>query len=298
MKCSKAQILISAYLDGELSDKERISLDSHLASCPGCAREKIALSASNNALHLWEDAEPSEWLAQSFAFKLQDLQKQPDARPRPFNRLFRVSAAGLLAVMLAFLFITHEQITSLVNHPRKTESIVRPVQQAKVPEPVHPVTLNDHGTAQKVILPIKHHAHTAHLACVPLQKSFRTHIKRRLGRFKPISANILARAPIDSNTDRNKGFQDQSTSKPVPVAESRDRTATLVAMNHLNNAEITIDSSMDRVRFALRRAADVLSATEAKSESPANTDRSTWRIQIKERVYDTSPSFINYHTGS
>ena len=43
MKCSKIQIKLSAFLDGELSDQEKKTLSEHLDNCPDCQSELEAL---------------------------------------------------------------------------------------------------------------------------------------------------------------------------------------------------------------------------------------------------------------
>ena len=59
MKCSKARILLSAMIDGEVSSRERFLLKQHLAACPRCKEEMGDLRALRAFMSLWPEEEPS-----------------------------------------------------------------------------------------------------------------------------------------------------------------------------------------------------------------------------------------------
>ncbi len=50
MKCSECQELINAYLDDELEEQLRTSLESHLSGCPDCSHKAAGLQSSLNLL--------------------------------------------------------------------------------------------------------------------------------------------------------------------------------------------------------------------------------------------------------
>ena len=48
--CRDAVALMAAYLDGELSDRDRARLESHLAECPHCSEYLAQLRVTIDAL--------------------------------------------------------------------------------------------------------------------------------------------------------------------------------------------------------------------------------------------------------
>jgi hypothetical protein len=113
MKCSKVKVLLSAELDGELTPSEEMALTRHLAKCAECAQEKVELSALRGDMSLWSDEEPSEWLAQSFSYKLKELMENGRTEtPRPVRRrwgVFGPATAGLATALLLGVMLLHNQ---------------------------------------------------------------------------------------------------------------------------------------------------------------------------------------------
>ncbi|MCU0724292.1 MAG: zf-HC2 domain-containing protein [Planctomycetes bacterium] len=52
MRCEEIRELLVAHADGELDDVERERVDSHLANCPACRRERAAFESTGNLLSL------------------------------------------------------------------------------------------------------------------------------------------------------------------------------------------------------------------------------------------------------
>ncbi|MEJ2739824.1 MAG: DUF4349 domain-containing protein [Dehalococcoidia bacterium] len=51
MECKKIEGLLTAYLDGEVTDKERQDIEQHVSICRGCSDELSALTRTRNVLH-------------------------------------------------------------------------------------------------------------------------------------------------------------------------------------------------------------------------------------------------------
>lgn len=58
MTCERIEELLSAYLEGELSEDARRGLEAHCASCPDCAALLAALRETREALAGFPEAEP------------------------------------------------------------------------------------------------------------------------------------------------------------------------------------------------------------------------------------------------
>lgn len=58
MKCAEARQLIWAYVDGELSERKVVDLESHLASCAACRKECEDARSLSELLVSWESVSP------------------------------------------------------------------------------------------------------------------------------------------------------------------------------------------------------------------------------------------------
>ena len=67
MSCEKYEPMISAFLDGELSEEERVDVAAHLAACPGCQRYFDDLVAIHDALEQEEVPVPEDFAASVMA---------------------------------------------------------------------------------------------------------------------------------------------------------------------------------------------------------------------------------------
>lgn len=276
MNCKKARILISAGFDGELSEKERVVLDRHLASCAECAKEKAQISKLSMTMHAWEDVESPEWLAQSFSYKLCDLQKETEqVKPRISRWLVGTAATGLVAVILAFFMLFNGQVNPVstvenakpivktqLNH-KSVAPIMKPVVVEKQPAPV--VTPKPRISA--VVAP--HSKRIVRVAYVPRHRHIRVYKPSRLQFYSKESFELASRGLSASQvrTEQQERARQLIIDKLLKTAGTPKGDAVTVAAQDLGSAGITMDESLERVRGVLRKAADVLANT------PANTDR-------------------------
>lgn len=59
MRCEDVKELLVAHADGELTPEERERVDSHLANCEGCRRERAALGSTGDLLALLGESPPA-----------------------------------------------------------------------------------------------------------------------------------------------------------------------------------------------------------------------------------------------
>ena len=104
MKCKSARILISAVVDGELTERERLALDAHLAECVNCRGERKSAEALRRNLTVWEAEEPAESLADAFALR---LRREQESRARGWRALIfpRLPAFGLASAVAAAVLV-------------------------------------------------------------------------------------------------------------------------------------------------------------------------------------------------
>ena len=57
MECKKVNEKLSAFIDNELKEGERVKIKQHLADCPFCMQEAKLLAQTWCALDVWENME-------------------------------------------------------------------------------------------------------------------------------------------------------------------------------------------------------------------------------------------------
>ncbi len=104
----KNESLLSALLDGELSEADTLALRRHLQSCEACAQQLAEMAAADEAVHEMETLEPSADFERSFWRKVARWEKRQEARG--WTRFLRPTwrpalAAGVVAGLVAGVFI-------------------------------------------------------------------------------------------------------------------------------------------------------------------------------------------------
>jgi len=100
MKCQKIKILLSAYLDNELSQEEKELVNSHLAGCPFCSQYLNGLKTLKKILRPSRDFSPRPFFETRLMARIQEMEKNALFSPG-FIRLARRT----ILVALGFLFI-------------------------------------------------------------------------------------------------------------------------------------------------------------------------------------------------
>ena len=96
---------LSAYMDGELAQRDARSVQTHLESCESCRRELAGLRVASAAMREMPDVD----VPRSFALKPADVAR-PATRPatgmaHSFNSGLRLTGAGLAAVLALVLVL-------------------------------------------------------------------------------------------------------------------------------------------------------------------------------------------------
>ena len=107
MRCRQAKRLLFCYIDGVISESDRVRLERHLAECRTCEKTASALSRSLDLLHRLPSESPSE----NFNWKLRlrlararnawrDSTGLESAWQRTWNTRFAVGAVSAFLVVL------------------------------------------------------------------------------------------------------------------------------------------------------------------------------------------------------
>ena len=287
MNCRKAEILISASLDGELTDKELLRLRRHIASCTACAHQQASLPEVVSAMHVWEDAEPSAWLAQSFAYKLREMEGAPQtAKPRRSWWLLGSAAAGLVTTALAFLVLTYYQPgpsdydispspAQHINAPTKPAQSAPAVSEPVVPAKPETAALSQQpaveSESQAAVVP-QQHERSIHANYAPKHKYglaySRSNSRQRLGRNRRVqlSSRGYSNRRRRAEEERAREFL-MSTLLKTGMTTKGPRSSMVTG--NLSNAGADVDYTIERIRGALRKAADVIQEdTPSAPEKP------------------------------
>ncbi len=250
MKCNKAKILISAELDGELTPREELALTLHLGKCEACAKEKASVSSLRGVMAAWGDEEPSELLAQRFAYKLQDLVASSPQVGRPVRKrsgYFGTALTGMAAVAVVAVML-------IVNQGRVPESV--PLQApitAKVTQPVKQVQpvvepkIVANADVQPVVRHIRRvHKHTSMVAMKPAPAPTKTPVVPGVGELTIAAPPASIPGTMDSAIGSEERVKD-----------------------NIGEAGLAMNENVEKLRGKLQEAVDLLTS---KPPLPAGTD--------------------------
>jgi len=118
MSCTKFKILLSAYLDQEITQDEEEKLLEHLKKCADCARELEYLKGIKRVVLLKERKEPQEFFETRLFERIKN--KRKELMWRAYLPVFKKS---ILAVLIFFLLIVGLLNYKNFFYPRPTEVI-------------------------------------------------------------------------------------------------------------------------------------------------------------------------------
>ena len=282
MRCNKAKILISASMDGELSPREERELRRHVRRCAECAGEQAQVANLRDVMTVWSDEEPSEWLAERFAYKLRDeMERKPvRRRSRRPRRAFGAALAGFATALLAFGIILHSQLLAPeMSVPEKPETgVTRPIAQN--PEPpattIVPEPNSGRSTEQNTVAPRP----PAPKPNTVVREPQRTPTVRPGPRPTPTPAvntgpRALPRAAVADTGSRtrsadlaSRGSESRDAEikrmilRKLAMANSAENNTESTVAAQLAKADLTMNESVEEVRGLLRRAADNLARSD------------------------------------
>jgi hypothetical protein len=255
MRCKKAQIWLSAWIDNELSQRDQLALERHLSVCEECAQLKTELCALSQTMSLWADEEPSQWLAQSFSIKLEEMQAKVSTR-RPLLGRTQRWALGSAAAGFAVMLIVAAGLL-LQNHA------AIPTMQAKAPAvsrnlpPSNPKSEPTHVKAVAEAVPA-----TVVRKPTAIAKDVATVQKHRYVAAKNHRRNALKIALHKSDNHAQQANPALAAESLIitkmAFAKAAQGKATLTVADNLGEASLAMNSTLERVRGTLQKAADLL----------------------------------------
>lgn len=301
MRCKNAKILISASMDGELSQREERVLQRHVHRCAECAREQAEVSNLRDVMSAWTDEEPSEWLAESFAYKLNDEMERRTARPaRRSRRVFGTALAGFATALLAFGIIMHSQLlppeTNL--HEKPTVEATQPADPSRSPDSDSGATsvetaTPDSGPSGGPVAVGPRNAEPMHNRNIVRTPGGTTYVRPRPAPAPPsysppatsdgpgpppgravttASDNGGSRTRTTDLASRGTASRDAEIRRMVlrklALASSAENNTESTVAVQLAKADLTMNESVEEVRGIIRKAADNLARPENRVDTP------------------------------
>jgi len=138
--CGGISRKLSAFLDGELEEKDGEALKAHLETCASCTEELRRFKAADAALSALPTAEPTPF----FAARVVASARALNAYHGPFRRFlsFPVPAAAALTAFIVFNILTFAfNINALENAPRRELARKVVTQLARPASLINPVAV-------------------------------------------------------------------------------------------------------------------------------------------------------------
>lgn len=101
MKCKKTKIKISAYVDGELQEKEKQQLMLHISKCADCRKELENIQHLASIVNIYEEIQPSAGFMDGMRNKVEKWENRKTAL-FPFY-LLKPAAVGLSIILITFI---------------------------------------------------------------------------------------------------------------------------------------------------------------------------------------------------
>lgn len=124
MKCRKARKLVFDFIDGLVSDKDRLDLETHLSQCPECDKLASQLARSMDLLHRAPQEKPSENFAWKVRLRLNQERNSVRERSVSYGALFRAwnirysaAAVAAFAAVLTVGLLTVNQLRDSLTKP-------------------------------------------------------------------------------------------------------------------------------------------------------------------------------------
>ena len=94
MNCDKVKAQLSAYIDGETSEKDATAVGEHLAICSDCAQAEQQFRMTSRSLKSWEDVPAPEGFCEALLAKAENMSRQP--RRSIFDAVRPLAGPGVL----------------------------------------------------------------------------------------------------------------------------------------------------------------------------------------------------------
>lgn len=143
MKCRRAKTLIFDFIDGQISDSDRVALERHLGQCQTCDAEASGLRKSLDLLHRAPQVQPDEnfnWKVRLAIAKERDAAARRTSAPHvwvaAWNTRFATSAVAAFAMVVTAGYFTLRSFDAPVSENAPAMASSANPTKAPAPTPI------------------------------------------------------------------------------------------------------------------------------------------------------------------
>ena len=156
--CSKAHVMISDWLSGELSHKEMLQLLDHLKECPACSNYRWEMERTWVLMEEWQAPELPEGLEQRFEERFnKEFGKKVKSEPTTLGRFVEwwKPVWGTLPGVLAGSFAVLMVVSIFFKTPENKVEQISNTAMEKTPESIEVAHINDNVLKDEVKQPVE-----------------------------------------------------------------------------------------------------------------------------------------------
>lgn len=122
MKCKKVRKKLVLFLDGELSEKQRIEIQNHLNSCPDCLKQVDVLLKIWDVSGELERIEPSPYLWNNLSLRIAEYESSKNLFSTFFETIARYAVPATAVVIFLIGIFTGIYLGSFPNSQKPKDS--------------------------------------------------------------------------------------------------------------------------------------------------------------------------------
>lgn len=131
MKCKKLRKKLILFLEGELSEKQRIEIQNHLNGCPSCLKQVELLSKVWEGAGELERIEPSPYLWNKLSLRIAEYENSQNLFSAFFEKIARYAIPATTTLIFLIGIIVGIYLGSFSNSQNAKASRINSVDAAR-----------------------------------------------------------------------------------------------------------------------------------------------------------------------
>ena len=120
MECKKVKEKLSAFMDNELKDNDRLKIDQHLAVCSFCMQEAKLLAQTWSALEVWEKMEVPDDFETRFWQRIREREQKELPIKGLIRSIVRIPVPAAAVIILVVGLILGNYLGNIL-YPKETK---------------------------------------------------------------------------------------------------------------------------------------------------------------------------------
>lgn len=120
MECKKVKEKLSAFIDNELKESNRVKIEQHLADCPFCMQEAKLLAQAWNALEVWDKMEVPDNFEIRFWQRVRKREEKKLSIQKLIRSIVRIPVPAAAVIILVVGLILGNYLGNIL-YPKETK---------------------------------------------------------------------------------------------------------------------------------------------------------------------------------